>query len=87
MNAHAELKAASFAGAVSPLRRATEAKERAALRSLALTEKRLSWRYRRWALEAEADGNNAAFLRWAAEARRLWREAKSHLEHARRRSI
>lgn len=56
---------------------------RAAFLSLALTQRRLSWRYRKWALEDEARGDRKAYLRHAAEARRLWRDALWHLEYAR----
>ena len=57
--------------------------ERAALLSLAKTQRRLSWTYRKWALEDEARGDRTAFTRNAAEARRLWRNAQWHLEYAR----
>lgn len=62
------------------------ARERAAFRSLALTQRRESWRYRKWALEAKAEGNTEKFLRYAATARRLWRDAKEHISHARLRT-
>ena len=55
----------------------------AAFVSLALTQRRLSWRYRRWALEDEAAGRLVAYRHDVKEARRLWREAKGHLSHAR----
>lgn len=55
----------------------------AAFVSLALTQRRLSWRYRRWALEDEAAGRLVAYRRDVKEARRLWREAKVHLSFAR----
>lgn len=61
------------------------ARERAAFRSLALTQKRLSWVARRNALEAEAKGDLLGYRHYAAEARRLWRDALDHLEIARRR--
>lgn len=57
--------------------------ERDGLVSLALTQRRLSWRYRKWALEDEARGDREAYLKHAAEARRLWREALWHLDYAR----
>jgi hypothetical protein len=57
--------------------------ERDALVSLALTQRRLSWRYRNWALEDEARGNLIAYRKNAAEARRLWRDARQHIEIAR----
>lgn len=57
--------------------------ERDGLVSLALTQRRLSWRYRKWALEDEARGDRKAYLKNAAEARRLWREALWHLDYAR----
>jgi len=56
---------------------------RAAVVSLALTQRRLSWQYRKWAVEDEARGNLNAYRRHAAEARRLWREALWHLDYAR----
>ena len=55
----------------------------AAFVSLALTQRRLSWRYRRWALEDEAAGRLVAYRQDVKEARRLWREAKEHLDFAR----
>ena len=57
--------------------------QRDAFVSLALTQRRLSWRYRKWALDDEARGDRKAFLKHAAEARRLWREALWHLDYAR----
>lgn len=60
--------------------------ERAALLSLAKTQRRLSWTYRKWALEDEARGDRRAFTRNAAEARRLWRAARQHIEIARSKS-
>jgi hypothetical protein len=57
--------------------------ERDALVSLAWTQSRLSWRYRTWALEDEARGNLIAYRKNAAEARRLWRDARQHIEIAR----
>lgn len=57
--------------------------QRDAFVSLALTQRRLSWRYRNWALEDQARGDRKAFLKHAAEARRLWREALWHLDYAR----
>jgi hypothetical protein len=59
------------------------AQNAAALVSLALTQRRLSWRYRRWALEDEAAGRMVAYRHDVKEARRLWREAKEHLDFAR----
>lgn len=57
--------------------------ERRGLISLAMTQRRLSWRYRKWALDDEARGDRKAFLKHAAEARRLWREAQWHIDFAR----
>lgn len=62
------------------------ADERDAFISLALTQRRLSWVYRKWALESEAEGNLDAYRRYAREARRLWRDAREHLAIARRRN-
>ena len=61
--------------------------ERAAFLSLARTQKRLSWGYRRNALEAKAAGDREGFLRNAAEARRLWQDAHAHLQFARNRNF
>lgn len=73
--------------AVSPIvseRSANVARaERDGLVSLALTQRRLSWSYRKWALEDEARGDRKAYLKHAAEARRLWRDALWHLDYAR----
>jgi hypothetical protein len=68
---------------VSERLRAVAQAERRGLISLALTQRRLSWSYRKWALEDEARGNHAAYLKHAAEARRLWRDARWHLDYAR----
>lgn len=51
--------------------------------SLALTQRRLSWRYRKWAVEDEAAGRLLAYRRDADEARKLWRAAKDSLSWAR----
>lgn len=53
-----------------------------AFTSLALTQRRISWVYRKWAVEPGV--NNQSRNRYASEARRLWREAKWHIETARR---
>ena len=82
----AALRAEAFVGAVSPLKRASEAKERAAFRSLALAQKRLSWIYYRWALEAEQAGNLADYRRYRERSDRYRKDAREHLEHARRRN-
>ena len=82
----AALRADAFVGSVSPLKLATEAKERAAFLSLARTQHRLSWVYRKWALEARALGKSEDFTRYAAEARRLWEATKFHIEQARHRN-
>jgi hypothetical protein len=62
------------------------AKERAGLRSLALTQKRLSWTYYRWALEAERDGMLDDYRRYRATSDRYRTEARDHLNLARRRN-
>jgi len=59
------------------------ADEREAFIRAALTLKRLSWVPRRWALEEEAKGNLAKYRSYAAEAKRLWRAARWHLDMAR----
>jgi hypothetical protein len=53
-----------------------------AFTSLALTQRRISWVYRKWAVEPGA--NETRRDTYASEARRLWREAKGHIEIARR---
>lgn len=63
----------------------TRAEERAAFIRLALTQRRESWRYRNWAITARAAGNPVDFHLYAAEARRLWRDAKEYLSYARMR--
>ncbi len=87
MNQIAPLKAEGFVGSASPLKLATMAKERAAFRSLALMQRRLSWVARKRALEAEASGNLSDYRHYAAEARRLWRDALEHISYARMRSV
>jgi hypothetical protein len=82
MNHHARIEAA-----VSPVWLATRAAERAAFIRLAQTQRRISWQYRNWALEARATGKPDDYKRYAAEARRLWRDARQHLELARIRSV
>lgn len=59
------------------------AQNAAAFLSLALTQRRLSWRYRRWSVEDEAAGRLVAYRHDVKEARRLWREAKDNLSWAR----
>lgn len=59
------------------------AQNAAAFFSLALTQRRLSWRYRRWAAEDEAAGRLVAYRRDVEEARKLWRAAKDSLSWAR----
>lgn len=56
----------------------------AALFRLAKTQKRLSWIYRNWAIEAAQEGKAAAYTKYRDEAKRLWREAKYHLAWTRR---
>ena len=46
-------------------------RERDALLSLARTQRRLSWGYRRLALDYQAEGNLDGYRRTGAEARRL----------------
>lgn len=55
---------------------------RAALLSLALTQRRLSHEYRAWAREDEAAGRLDAYRRNSAEARRLRNDARWHLQRA-----
>lgn len=81
MNHHARISPA-----ISPARLANDADERAAFRSLALSQKRRSWTYREWALEAEQAGRLDDYRRYRAESDRLRRDARQHLELARRRN-
>jgi hypothetical protein len=60
--------------------------ERKAFIRLAITQKTISWVYRRWASEDEARGDLNAYRKHAAEARRLWRDALWHLDYARNQS-
>ena len=62
-------------------------RERDALLSLAKTQRRLSWGYRRMALDYQAEGNLDGYRRTGAEARRLWREAIAHLQAAKARNF
>lgn len=64
------------------LRRQKQHDEMVAFASLARTQRRLSWKYRRWAGEAEACEDLDSFRKWRAEARRLWRAAWWHLRKA-----
>lgn len=57
--------------------------EYAALASLARTQRVLSGQHRIWAREAMAAGNDADFTRHAAEARRLFADARWHIARAR----
>lgn len=59
------------------------AAQRAALISLALTQRVLAGQHRIWAREAMAAGNDADFTRHAAEARRLFADARWHIARAR----
>lgn len=56
---------------------------RAALLSLARTQRRLSHQYRAWAREDERAGKLDAYRRDTAEADRLWASAKWNLQFAR----
>lgn len=76
----------TVAFAQSAQRAKTLAEERVAFIRLALTQRRESWRYRNWAIEARAAGNTLDYHRHAATARRLWRDAKTHLSFARSRN-
>jgi hypothetical protein len=81
MNHHAPLRQE-----VSPVRMETMAAERAAFLSLAKTQKRLSWTYYRWAIEAERDGNLVDYRRYRATSDQMRRDAHAHIRHARLRS-
>lgn len=50
---------------------------------LSQTQRRLAHRLRRDALKWEAEGNHRNYASCILEARRLWRDAKWHLERAR----
>lgn len=65
----------------------TMRRERDALLSLARTQRRLSWGYRRLALDYQVEGNLDGYRRTGAEARRLWREAVAHLQAAKARNF
>jgi hypothetical protein len=65
----------------------TMAAERAAFLSLAKTQKRLSWTYFKWALEAEHAGNLVDYRRYRATSDRYRRDAHAHIRHARLRSV
>lgn len=65
------------------VRRHNREAQREAWFSLSQTQRRLSWRARREALQAERENNHARYAHYATEARRLWREAKTHLNFAR----
>ncbi|MEO9231527.1 MAG: hypothetical protein ABI216_21615 [Devosia sp.] len=54
-------------------------KDVAAFASLALTQRRLAHRNRKWALEDEARGDLPAYRKHRSEAKRLWHDAKYHL--------
>lgn len=54
-----------------------------ALLSLSQTQRRLAWKYRNWALEAESAGKLDDYRKWRAESDRLWSGAKWHLNKAR----
>ena len=54
-----------------------------ALFSLSQTQRRLAHEIRREALKWEAAGNYQKFASCMLEGRRLWRDAKWHLERAR----
>ena len=59
------------------------AKNAEAFFHLALTQRRLAHRYRRWALEDEAAGRLVAYRHDIEQFNRLWRDAKGHLSLAR----
>ena len=57
--------------------------ERRAFLRLVTQQRRLSWQYRRWALEDAEAGNITAYRKHLAEAERLRRDAHWHLDRAR----
>lgn len=61
-----------------------KAKTARAFFSLAKTQRRLAGEYRVWAREADARGDLPRYARYAAEARRLFRDARWNLQAARR---
>ncbi len=60
--------------------------ERRALLRLAIKQRRLSWQYRRWAAEDEAAGKQDDYRKHLAEAERLIRDARWHIQFARNRT-
>lgn len=60
-----------------------KAKTARAFFSLAKTQRRLAGEYRVWAREADARGDYPRYVRYAAEARRLFRDARCNLQSAR----
>lgn len=56
---------------------------RAALRSLANTQRVLAGTYRQWAREAEADGNLEHYRMYRDEVKRLVGDARWNINHAR----
>jgi hypothetical protein len=66
-----------------PVRRHCARANGEAYLSLSQAQRRLSHRYRGWAAEAEKAGDLADYANCMLRAKRLWREAKWHLERAR----
>jgi hypothetical protein len=67
--------------ALTTLRR----QEQLAFARLALQQRRNSWAYRNWALEARRGGKIERFRFYAEKARRAWRDAKANLQIAQNR--
>ena len=65
-------------------REANAARQSAAFFSLSQTQRRLAHRYKRWALEDEAEGFLELYRSHKAECNRLWQSAKWNLQAARR---
>lgn len=59
--------------------------EQLAFAHLALQQRRNSWTYRNWAIEARRDGKMAEYLKWRDKAKRAWRDAKANLTIAQNR--
>lgn len=56
---------------------------KAAALSSVRTFRQFAHRYRRWAFEERAKGNETGFERYRSEANRYWHLAKSYIETAR----
>ncbi|MBZ9759443.1 hypothetical protein LB553_00890 [Mesorhizobium sp. CA8] len=78
----ASMYEAATAIADAPVQANDNIRQASAWFSLSQTQRRLAHRYRADALKYEADGNHRNYASCMLEARRLWRDAKWHLERA-----